>query len=244
MRRSQIAVVCSHAAEDHVIDDHIVALPCHGDDGVPHPLQRPLGNYAGPDDDERFPLLVHGLEGESVGMMLLVRGRQHRDERIQLDVEKRLDRHGLQRPRDGALSDASDAVQNNDARTFIHRRLLGAVDPAIAKLPEPPLVPVIRTGVPWTPSAPDRPLALAAGLPFASWACPLQTDDITGILGSAAALGPAQTRVACPCPARNLKAPRNRRRSRRRTTTAIANGCGSDFSPPAATRSATTRCSS
>jgi hypothetical protein len=28
-------------------------------------------------------------------MMLLIRGRQHCDERIQLDVEKRLDRHGL-----------------------------------------------------------------------------------------------------------------------------------------------------
>jgi hypothetical protein len=60
--------VCSHAAEDHVIDDYIVALPCHGDDGVPHPLQRPLGNHAGPDDDERrLPTLVHGLEGESSG---------------------------------------------------------------------------------------------------------------------------------------------------------------------------------
>jgi DNA repair protein RadC len=48
----------------------------------------------------------------------------------------------------------------------------------------------------------------------------LQRDDITGILGGAAAPRRAQTRVACPCPARNLKAPRSRR-SRRRTTTAI-----------------------
>src|SRR5262245_65260361 len=97
----------------------------------------PPGNHAGPDDDERLPILVHGLEDKSVAMMLLVRGRQHCDERIQLNMEKRLDRHGLQRPRDRRLSDISDAVENNDARTFIHRRPSEAIDPAIAELPDP-----------------------------------------------------------------------------------------------------------
>ena len=106
---------------------------------MPHPLQRPPGNPAAPDDNERLPILIHGLEDESVGMSLLVRGRQHCDERIQLNMEKRLDRHGLQRPGDRALAHTSDAVQHNDSRTFIHRRPPGAVDPVIAESPEPPL---------------------------------------------------------------------------------------------------------
>lgn len=109
----QLEIVRHFAIAQHIVDNQIVALPRHGNDGVPHAPQGSCPDRTGSDHDAWFVAVSSGFVGKTVRMVL--QGfRQHVDERVHLDMQEGLGGYRLQRPGDRALAGAADTIEKND----------------------------------------------------------------------------------------------------------------------------------
>ena len=93
--REEHGVIRLGSPQHDLIDNEVVALTCHGGDGVSHTPQSPFGDRARLDHHQGFAVLFGRFEGQPFRMPEGGRG-QHVDECVHLDMQKRSSRDGLQ----------------------------------------------------------------------------------------------------------------------------------------------------
>ena len=95
----------------------IRSLPCAAMAAIACRMPRKTRWATGPvpDDDRGLAVFLHGFEAEPVRLSETGSG-QHIQKGIHLDMQERHGRYRLQCLRDGALADAADAVQEDNAR--------------------------------------------------------------------------------------------------------------------------------
>ncbi len=98
-----------------IINDQIVALGCHGGNGMAHTAQCLFADRPSLDHNQRFSIFGYFLESKTIRVVL--QGlRQHGAELIHLDMQERLFSNFLERLRNGTLARTADAVEKDDLR--------------------------------------------------------------------------------------------------------------------------------
>jgi hypothetical protein len=133
MEAGEQGSVLRHLGAQHdVIDDEIVAFGRERRNGAMHATERALGDFAGRDGDRRRAGLANVLEHQAVGM-IHIGFRQHVEKGVYGDVKERLGGDFLESPRDRALSDAADAIQDDD--TSDHARSDSGFEARVEQIP-------------------------------------------------------------------------------------------------------------